>query len=863
MDRLDEFLALLEGVAPKGDGWEAKCPAHNDVVASLSVKRGDDGRVLCHCHAGCDKTSICHAIGKSTAWLFPDHGLPENQQGRKVTSGRPKGQLSGSFDYFDQFGALVYQAVRYDDFTDGRQTKTFTQRRPNGQGGWIYNMSGVDKVPYRLPELIKSHKSEPVYIVEGERKADKLASWGFIATCNVGGASRPRDHKWLKSYNQYFSGRDVVLLADNDDPGKTHIANVADNLKGIANSIVAVELPGLPPKGDILDWEAAGGTAAELKRLTALAVIAPTPIEAPKHVVKDKSEFYAVLDRLKLHVTKEDESGRVKVYSEDTRKDFTIKDVSKLPYAHLMQACGPGVLAVVYSGNDSTPPDMVRLADVKQAIALAASDKRDMDELGSGVWEGRSDGVTRDSIVLVGAGEAAIMNGSGTIDRLTRPQFGAHVLSLGSSDQWFDFDELGDRIKNYTPAWAEATVNELTTIFDGWWFGDVRQPIMPAVLSGLVLATWLQSLWRWRPQVFVLGKSNSGKSTLFEFLAGGQHTLGIFGHLVISSGDATAAGIAQTVRNSSKAIILDEMENSKKRSGVFELLRNAGRGQVRVRGTTHQNAASSGIQHIVWAAATESGLKKEVDRNRFIIANLLMPPPEKMGMLRLPPEDVTVDLGQRLLAVAVKTAFRAVELSQVLKDNRPPGYHYRVCESYSVPAAAYAAAMGMDEGQAINLLEEFLGTTDPTEIEGDELRMLTAILQHIIPVKGGERYSVAQALYTARHGFSSSLEAEHALDAHGVHLIRRDKHPKEGWTGDGELCVFLNPSAVEKNIMKHDMEFNGMNCKEILMRLPGAMDCRRRIDGSRPHGVLLPYALIERDELPHVEPFSLDGLLDH
>jgi hypothetical protein len=840
MDRLEEFLSLLQGVRQTGDNkWEALCPAHDDLVASLSVARGDDGRVLCHCHAGCEKVAICHAVGKPTAWLFPNHGLPEGY--RSAAAKKPKGSLVGQYDYHDEYGALLYQSCRYEDWDEsGRRTKTFLQRRPNGSGGWINNMHGVRKVPYRLPDIIKSHKSEPVYVVEGEKHADKLASWGLIATCNVGGATKPRDKKWLKDYNQWFTGRPVVLLADNDDPGRIHIANVAENLKGIAASVVAVDLPGLPPKGDVLDWIAAGGTAEQLKQLTLLATIAGLPIEMPPAPEEDAEADAKRLERLCLDVFGEDEKGQAWVYSETNRKTVVIKDVNRLSYTQLLQICGEGARKIVYNGNDSTPDGMMRLSDAKQAIAVVAGKRRfeEFADLGPGVWEGRSDGITRDSILVVGAGMAAVLNGTGSVEILTRPRYGDQIIDLGNSDDWFDFDQLRDNIDNYSPTWATTTVTELETIFGGWWFGPKHQTVMPAVLSGLVIATWIQSLWRWRPQVFILGKSNSGKSTLFEFLAGEQHSLGLFGNLVISSGDATAAGISQTVKNSSKAIILDELENSKKRAGVFELLRNAGRGQTRLRGTTHQKASAAGIQHIVWAAATESGLKKEVDRNRFIIVNLLIPPPEKMGLLRLPPDHVTAELGQRLLAVAAKTAFRAVELSQYLKEHRPAGYHYRICESYSVPAASYAAAMGMDESQAVTLLEQFLGTTDPHEIEGDEERLLDAILQHIIPVKGGDRHSVAQALWRLINGGGSG-EVDWALDSHGVHLLD-DPHGNDVWISGEERCVFLNCSAVSKTILSHDREWEGINCKEILLRLEKAVECRKRISGRKLRGVLLP-----------------------
>lgn len=64
-------LSLLEGVRRSGGGWMARCPAHEDRSASLSIGAGSDGRVLVHCFAGCDTADVLAAIGLGFADLFP------------------------------------------------------------------------------------------------------------------------------------------------------------------------------------------------------------------------------------------------------------------------------------------------------------------------------------------------------------------------------------------------------------------------------------------------------------------------------------------------------------------------------------------------------------------------------------------------------------------------------------------------------------------------------------------------------------------------------------------------------------------------------------------------------------------------
>jgi hypothetical protein len=68
---MTDLLARLKGVEPSGDGWTARCPAHEDRHNSLSVHHRD-GRWLVKCHAGCDWQAITDAAGIDAADLFDD-----------------------------------------------------------------------------------------------------------------------------------------------------------------------------------------------------------------------------------------------------------------------------------------------------------------------------------------------------------------------------------------------------------------------------------------------------------------------------------------------------------------------------------------------------------------------------------------------------------------------------------------------------------------------------------------------------------------------------------------------------------------------------------------------------------------------
>lgn len=239
MNPTDLVLSRLEGVKRVGErSFMAKCPSHADGTASLGVKEGDDGRCLLRCHAGCTAESIVENVELAMSDLFPE----KDARGSSIVA---------KYDYRDETGKLLYQVVRM-------VPKTFRQRQPDGNG-WKWTMEGARRVPYRLPELLKSDKAKWCAVVEGEKDADALATWGIAATTNVGGAG-----KWRDEYGQFFRGRVVVVFPDNDQAGSAHAAHVAKCLAGVAAAVKIVQLPDLPNKGDVSDWISAGGTRAKL-----------------------------------------------------------------------------------------------------------------------------------------------------------------------------------------------------------------------------------------------------------------------------------------------------------------------------------------------------------------------------------------------------------------------------------------------------------------------------------------------------------------------------------------------------------------------------------------------------------------------
>ena len=227
-------------------------------------ERGDGGGVI----------ELIRREGEAdpAAWL-ERNGFANGHTHLSGASKSPNGKATAApfhivetYSYRDEGGAELFQTCRLENgetAADGKKTKSFFQRRPDGNGGYVNGIAGVRQVPYRLPELTEAvAKQRWVFLCEGERKCDRLAALGFVATCNAMGAG-----KWPDALTPHFSGAYVIIPPDNDEPGRRHAQLVARRLKGVAARVLFLDLPGLPPKGDVVDWLDAGGTRDALVRL--------------------------------------------------------------------------------------------------------------------------------------------------------------------------------------------------------------------------------------------------------------------------------------------------------------------------------------------------------------------------------------------------------------------------------------------------------------------------------------------------------------------------------------------------------------------------------------------------------------------
>lgn len=225
-------------------------------------------------------------------------------------------EIEATYDYVDEAGKLLYQVVR-------KRPKRFLQRRPGATPDtWEWNLRGVRLVPYRLHLLLSADKLLPVYIVEGEKDVLSLESRGLVATTNAGGAGKWRSIQTSAAIA--LRGREVVVIADADEPGRKHARAVAAALQGVASRVTLLEPP--PGHKDMSDAIRAGLGVQDCVPLAASPVALVTTASA---MAWEDSEHAAPADSRIAN----DERPEVRLYATDTSKNVDALDAALAEHA--------------------------------------------------------------------------------------------------------------------------------------------------------------------------------------------------------------------------------------------------------------------------------------------------------------------------------------------------------------------------------------------------------------------------------------------------------------------------------------------------------------------------------------------------
>ena len=244
-------LAAALGGEVSGNQILAPGPGHSPKDRSLSIRLDNTapGGMVVHSFAGDDPIARKDYVRERAGlepWkpspCRPEVDLISRMSDRVRKPVAKAGSAPAEYIYKQANGTLYHRVVR----------PGFYQSHWNGNE-WVTGAPKGPKIPYRLAELLAAEHND-VLIVEGEKDADNVAALGFIATTNSGGAE-----KFSPDLAEWFKGKDVYILPDNDEPGERHAKQIVATLEGVARSIRVVRLPGVPDKGDVSDWIAARG----------------------------------------------------------------------------------------------------------------------------------------------------------------------------------------------------------------------------------------------------------------------------------------------------------------------------------------------------------------------------------------------------------------------------------------------------------------------------------------------------------------------------------------------------------------------------------------------------------------------------
>ncbi len=233
--------------------YQCKCPVHLDKEASLTISE-ENGKLLLHCHAGCETKDILEELGLT----FQDLGSYQPPKWReRLEFGQGK-KIETVYDYQSDTGKYLYSKVRFE----GKEIRYVTIDKE--QDCYQYCKTKGIATLYRLPELLRAIRAGyPVYIVEGEKDVETLRKLGYTAT-TAGGVN-----DWKREFAAYFTGAKVVILPDNDEPGLKLKDQIMKDLKHYTHSVRWV-ITSESDKGDVSDYLGKEGhTKEDLQQLVA------------------------------------------------------------------------------------------------------------------------------------------------------------------------------------------------------------------------------------------------------------------------------------------------------------------------------------------------------------------------------------------------------------------------------------------------------------------------------------------------------------------------------------------------------------------------------------------------------------------
>ena len=242
---IQDFVSRLHSARGRNGRYSARCPAHDDKHASLSVTESNDGKILLKCHAGCTAEQIVSAMGLELSDLFMQESRPPAACSANGSNAH-YGSNAVVYDYEDTDGNIIAKKLRYPN-------KSFCWLSRNPKNGKFEKGRSHCKAPL-LYNMYDCKDLQSVYIVEGEKDVDTLKRYKKNAVSFPDGVQS----KWSPEYAEFFRNKTVAVIRDNDEPGREFAETLARRLFETAKSIRIVDLSkiweNMPDKADISDY---------------------------------------------------------------------------------------------------------------------------------------------------------------------------------------------------------------------------------------------------------------------------------------------------------------------------------------------------------------------------------------------------------------------------------------------------------------------------------------------------------------------------------------------------------------------------------------------------------------------------------
>ena len=266
---IEEFVSRLDRAKKSGRGYSARCPAHEDRRASLSVNEGDDGRILVKCHAGCEVEDVVARMGLEMQDLWPEKAMqspsptPRRAAERDTAPtgvrvadldsahSKTRARLADSPGTIARLGEIrgwTSEAIASLELGLDGDRVTIPVRDSTGklvnllayapnperrEGVKMLAIRGAPRDLFPAPEMVAG---DPVWLVEGEPDAIAGTSAG-LATVGVPGAST-----WRSEWAARFGGRRVVVCFDCDSVGREQALKLAGLIAVKATEVRLVDL---------------------------------------------------------------------------------------------------------------------------------------------------------------------------------------------------------------------------------------------------------------------------------------------------------------------------------------------------------------------------------------------------------------------------------------------------------------------------------------------------------------------------------------------------------------------------------------------------------------------------------------------